>query len=131
MPDINIQIIPNLGKVGSALKAIRLGAELQGMIKELAFGVEAEAKKSFTGFSPVPIRTGTLRRSITTSIGNLSASIAPHVNYAIFVHEGLGSSRRYGRRPFMEEGLERAQKLGLGSKMFIVSLDKKLQSALK
>jgi len=131
MPDINITFTPNLSKVSGALKAIKLGAELQNLIKEVAFGVEAEAKKSFTGFSPVPIITGTLRRSITTSIGNLKASIAPHVNYAIYVHEGLGSSRKYGRRPFMEEGLERAQKLGLGSKMFLVQLDKKIQEAVK
>lgn len=132
MPQLKLTITPNLQKVGKQVSAIKLGAALQDAIKEFAFTVEAEAKKSFTGFTKVPILTGTLRRSINTSIGNLRAVVAPHTNYAIYVHEGRGSSRSYGRRPFMEVGLQGAKRIGFGTtNVFIKELTKQFDKAFK
>ena len=35
-----------------------------------------------------PVKTGNLRNSIRPAFSTLYASISPHVNYAIYVHEG-------------------------------------------
>lgn len=55
----------------------------------------------------VPVRTGQLKQSIRPEIKPLKSTIAPHTNYAIFVHEGT----RYMRaRPFLKHAVERKQR---------------------
>lgn len=100
MPKVNISVNPPLSKVGRALKQIAQDWNLQKNIEEFAFEIERAAK-------PVtPVDTGRLRASIMTDIGNLTATISPHTNYAFFVHEG---TRFMKARPFMKIGLERAK----------------------
>ena len=69
-------------------------------VKKSAFLIEAESK-------PVtPVDTGRLRASISSQIMPLTATIAPHTDYAIYVHEGTYKMRE---RPFMGWGTEKAK----------------------
>lgn len=64
-----------------------------------AFLIEREAKiLTKSGYFKHP--TGRLSNSITKTINPIRAEIGPHVNYAIYVHEGTKFIRA---RPFMTE----------------------------
>lgn len=96
MPDITITVKPSFEEVAKRFDRIDLEKAIQEGIERFAFGIERYSKIRS------PIDTGRLRASITTDIGNLRARIAPHVDYALFVHEGTKFMRS---RPFMELGL--------------------------
>lgn len=88
-----------------AAKAFRqapsdLGKNISLAVMKSAFMVERESKLV------TPVDTGRLRSSIDTMIKPLMAIIAPHTNYAIFVHEG---TRFMKARPFMERGARSAE----------------------
>ena len=40
-------------------------------------------------------------------LGEFEAAVVNKAAYALMIHEGLGTSRKYGRRPFVEDALER------------------------
>lgn len=65
---------------------------LQKWVNRSALRAERKAKQE------VPVRQGMLQSSIHTKIGNLSASVTPEKDYAIYVHEGTGIYGKY-RRP--------------------------------
>lgn len=69
------------------------------IVKAHGYLVEAKAK----GY--VPVRTGTLRRSIHTVLSNrgLTATVGPSVLYGKFVEFG---TRRMGARPYMRPAAE-------------------------
>lgn len=54
----------------------------------------------------VPVRTGTLRRSITHRVEKSRGFVGTSLEYAEFVHEG---TRYMAGRPFLKEGVEDAQ----------------------
>lgn len=98
------KIIDKFGRMpGKARK------ELHNAVIQSAFQVEREAK-------PItPFDTGLLKGSIRKDIMPMSALIAPHVHYAIYVHEGTRKwplrvpPRKPGTvRQFMKIGAERA-----------------------
>jgi len=68
-------------------------SEMDKAIKRSAYLVEGEAKKV------TPVITGRLRASISSVFNILQAIIAPHTDYAIYVHR---------RKPFMKWGAEKA-----------------------
>lgn len=49
--------------------------------------------------SIVPVRSGLLKQSIRSTFGNLRGTLAPHTNYAIYVHEGTKYQRS---QPFLQ-----------------------------
>jgi HK97 gp10 family phage protein len=51
----------------------------------------------------VPVRTGLLKQSIRSSFSDLKGTLAPHTNYAIFVHEG---TRYQKAQPFLKETID-------------------------
>jgi len=51
----------------------------------------------------MPVRTGLLKGSIRTAIQPLKATIAPHTDYAIYVHEGTWKMKA---RPFLDTALQ-------------------------
>jgi len=73
------------------------------------------------GGYPVPIRTGHLRRMLdwlkpgssktsngmTFKAGSTEAIVYDSAEYAEVIHQGLGSSRKFGARPFITDGFER------------------------
>ena len=120
MTDIKIKFNPSLERVGAAFSAIQLGARVQQKLEQFAFRTEAESKVV------TPVDTGRLRASIGTDIGNLEAKIAPHTDYAGFVH--WGTSRVRGR-PFMLWGLQAASK-EFSEDEFARYLDKEISDKL-
>lgn len=87
----------NVIRVAGKLRAMptSIGRHLAVAIKKSAFLVERHAK-IFT-----PVDTGRLRGSIAADIHPMKATIEPHTNYAIYVHEG---TRFMVGRPFMTKG---------------------------
>lgn len=81
-------------------------ARMEKVVKLISYSIERESKISATELKAVD--TGLMRSTIYPVIKgsgvNMSGIIGPKTNYAYFVHEGLGTSRGYGRRPFMEIG---------------------------
>lgn len=75
--------------------------EISDAMRKSAFLVEAKAKPL------TPVDTGRLRASIRPDyIRPLEAAIAPHTEYAIYVHEG---TRYMKARPFMKWGVKAAE----------------------
>jgi hypothetical protein len=98
--------------------------EASKAVRESIYTIEAKAKPE------TPVLTGRLRGSIRPDyIRTLDAKISPHTDYAIYVHEGLGSSKRKGRRPFMEIGAKLA--MPQIQKFFNKAIDKTLKQCLK
>lgn len=92
--------LKNFDKIQETLKKSprKMGQELAVAIKKSALMIERESKKL------TPVDTGRLRSSIVSDIRPMRATIAPHTDYAIFVHEG---TRYMKSRPFMKEGVEK------------------------
>ena len=55
----------------------------------------------------VPVDTTKMKQSIRSDISQLKATIAPHTDYAIFVHEG---TRFMEGRPFLDEAINRKKR---------------------
>jgi hypothetical protein len=69
--------------------------------------VEKESKKAITQMNAID--TGLLRRSIYARRGGVARGyVSTNTNYAKHVHEGEGSNYKYGKRRFMDSGLELA-----------------------
>ena len=101
---MEINIKSNSDKIAKILKEKpRLVAfHMAIAIKQSAFLVERFAKQV------TPYATGQLKRSISADIYPTIATIQPHTNYAIFVHEG---TRYMKGRPFMKQGEKTARPL--------------------
>lgn len=108
MPDvrINVSVDPTFDELAKRFGSVEVERVLQGVIEKAAFETERLSK------TEAPVDTGRLRSSISTDIGNLRAQIAPHVDYAIFVHEGTKFMKP---RPFMKRGWELAETRLFGS----------------
>lgn len=123
MPNIQVKIDAHeVSDLANKFKGVDLGDILQRAIQLFAFATERYSKIAS------PVDTGRLRASINTSLGNLQATVAPHTNYAIFVHEG---TRFIRGRPFMAIGMQQAQAEYFQSGQLIVELEKGLNSQLK
>lgn len=94
-----ITTTPPFVNIIAAFGSLNFQETMQRMVSRLGFMVEAESKKV------TPVKTGRLRASIMTDIGNLRAKIAPHTDYAGFVHWG---TKYMKARPFMIWGFEGA-----------------------
>ena len=114
MTDIKITFRPTLEALAKKFGNINIQSFMQTQIRALAFTVEGEAKMV------TPVDTGRLRASIRVlpSLRTLEATIAPHTEYATYVHEGT----RYMRgRPYMYWGAKKA----------VVGLDDRLSKGLE
>jgi len=107
--------LADLGKSFNRLpRAIKDG--LVRAVRKSALAVEQKSK-------PVtPVDTGALRRSIRSDIKPLIATISPHTEYAIYVHEG---THRMKARPFMDIGLKGA--MSTIDRVFSEEIDKALK----
>ena len=97
--------IENINEIKSAFQKypIKMEREIGIAIKKSVFEVEREAK-------PItPVDTGRLRSSILVdTLTKTRATISPHTEYALTVHEGLGYGRNSRPRRFMKEGADKA-----------------------
>lgn len=120
---INIKITPSFEEIGKKFDKVNLTRAIQNVIDRFAFTVERKAKQE------VPVDTGRLRSSITTDIGNLRARVAPHTDYAVFVHEG---TRYMKGRPFMALGESMAETEIFGNRnQFELEIGKELDIELR
>jgi len=123
MSNFTMTVTPTFKRVGQAFKDIADGFKLQEELNRFAFAIERESKVKS------PVDTGLMRGSITTTIGNLEARIAPHTYYAIYVHEGTW---KMGARPFLKEGAEIAERSLYGSKPpFVTHIETVINDGLK
>ena len=99
---MKINITSNISTISTKLmaKPTLINSALKRVIRKSALLVERHAKMRS------PVDTGRLRSSIRTMINELTATVNPTVDYAIFVHDG--TSRMKGR-PFMKWGVEDAK----------------------
>lgn len=82
-------------------------------LRRLAITVEREQIKRLSGSNgaasgayPVPNRTGHLTRESFFDVRDERfALVGNRATYALTVHEGEGSSRKFGRRPFLEDAV--------------------------
>lgn len=101
---LKIESTPTLGELSTMFVKVDLSRVLGEIATEIAFAIERFSKQV------TPVRTGRLRASIGVSTGwgstRMTAFVQPHVNYAYYVHEGKGTNRRIGPRPFMKWGVD-------------------------
>lgn len=100
---MKINIKTNIPVVSAKLLATpsRINRAMRDAIRKSALLVERYSKMRS------PVDTGRLRSSIRTTINQLTATVNPTVDYAIFVHDG---TRRMRARPFMVEGAQDAER---------------------
>lgn len=92
---VTIRVVSNrLPQIGAAIRPAVVAE-----VRRSTFDVEAKAKEK------VPVKTGTLRRSIHSvfSNGGLTGIVGPSVLYGKFVEFG---TRRMGARPYMRPAAE-------------------------
>lgn len=124
---ITVNITPSIQAVGKAIGDAEIDKALHDFITEFALTTERYSKQV------TPVDTGRLRASIGTGFllsAGLSqggtAVVAPHTNYAGWVHEG---TRKMRARPFMQWGVEFAERR-YNDKDLALRLDKKLRESL-
>jgi len=121
--EIKVEITPNIDTLVKKFA----GCEqlLVSKLKEGVYGYALLVERGSKIFTPVD--TGRLRASIGTSMGilagGLSAVIAPHVTYAVYVHQG---TRYMAGRAFMEWGLNAYRRDG--DKLIISKINEALKS---
>lgn len=127
--EFSLNFKPTFQAVSKAFMDIAAGFRLQEELEKFAYSVEREAKKV------TPVDTGRLRASISTDVGPLMARIAPHTNYALFVHEGhrsRGGSSFVRPRPFLTTGFEVARLRSWGHELpFVPHIKKVIDENLK
>lgn len=66
-----------------------------------------------SGSYPVPVRTGNLRRSenwyMTSDLTGYVQAGDANTPYAVPIHEGEGSSAKYGARPFVDDAVDQTE----------------------
>lgn len=91
---VTVRIVSN--RLPAIAAAIRPAVSAE--VKRATLGIQAKAQ------GMVPVKTGTLRRSITSQFPtDLSGVVGPSVAYGIFVEMG---TRRMGARPYMRPAAE-------------------------
>lgn len=110
--------IPSLGRVMAVFNKApeRTIVELKSALDKAAALLENRAKRE------APVDTGRLMRSISTaSEGPFRRSIGPHVNYAIYVHEGTRFQRA---NPFLTRSVSQVE--GDVDRLFGAALERAL-----
>lgn len=75
-----------------------LGDAILAALSEIGMDCEAYAKKA------CPVDTGRLRNSITWALDSSEDTVyvGTNVEYAYYVHEGLGTNKKKGPRPYLK-----------------------------
>jgi len=112
----------HLNREGCAGRKQRLVGPIRGRHGFTKSSGESIAFKILQGAGayPVPVRTGNLRKSLFTvepgrtvvndsgsyQSGAFEAQVVASVKYARVIHEGRGSSKKFGPRPFLTDGFK-------------------------
>lgn len=121
--------------VGKGLKQVARGVHRDAMDRLNGGGAQGEYVTTKTGKTrwqkrkqpipaggyPVPVRTGNLKRLLdfldpgetfsnekgSFTAGKTEIVVFDSARYARVIHEGLGSSAKFGRRPFLHDALQK------------------------
>lgn len=110
-----------LNGAGGAGRKAQITGPSRGFTKKSGETVNFKPQLSGAGGWPVPVRTGNLKRLLdwvdpggsltsngtTFSAGNMEAVIFNSAEYAWPIHEGTGSSRKFGPRRYLDSALAR------------------------
>lgn len=106
------KVSANLAKAIKALSPNLLVALRAAAIKinQLTLDNLAGSHKADPGSYPVPNRTGNLFRhqDWAPAAGSMAMFVFNDARYARAIHEGTDSSSRYGRRPFLDDAVEKS-----------------------
>lgn len=101
---IKIEGQEKLNRLARNATKVNIKSITDGVLLKAVYLVERYAKKI------TPVDTGFLRSSIRLIDSRKGFKrLGPNADYAVAVHEGLGSNRSYGKRPFMEWGVKDSQ----------------------
>ncbi len=89
------------GRMERAASDLREGSKL---LEKIGLVAEASAKRNISGPNKA-VKTGNLRRSITSRVVNGGVYVGTAVEYAQYIHDG---TRWIKPRPFLKEGIEDA-----------------------
>lgn len=119
---VDVHVDPAFDQLAKKFESIQIKSAMQDALETFAFTTERESKIE------AQVDTGRMRSSILTDIGNLQARIAPHVNYATFVHDG---TRYMKGRPFMALGLAKAEiRIFSGNNPFATKVESEISRKL-
>lgn len=110
-----------LNGAGGAGRKAQITGPSRGFTKKSGESVNFKQQLSGAGAYPVPVRTGNLKRlldfvdpgqTITSngmafSAGDMEVILFDSAEYAYPIHQGTGSSRKFGARPFATDALKR------------------------
>jgi hypothetical protein len=115
--------------------AQRWAAAVAKGLRDIAITVERGATKNTSGSGnaapgsyPVPIRTGTLRRSIQSRFGARDAMVVAAAQYASAIHNGFtpygnpNARLSYIGRPFLQDAVDAID----ANEIMVIRLDKEL-----
>jgi len=106
---------------GGAGRKAQISGPSRGFTKKSGESVNFKPQLLGAGGWPVPVRTGNLKRlldfvdpggslisnGVTFSAGNMEVVIFNSAEYAGAIHEGTGSSRKFGPRRFLDSAVSR------------------------
>jgi len=110
-----------LNGVGGAGRKAQITGPSRGFTRKSGETVNFKPQLSGAGGWPVPVRTGNLKRlldfldpgqtitagGMTFTAGDMEVVLFDSAEYANVIHEGLGSSRKFGPRRFATSALSR------------------------
>ena len=103
----------NLNQIQAAFKAAprQMTQETQKVVTQAGREVQQTAKEYIRSrYSKPPYDTGMMEgQTLVFFPRPMYAEIKPMVDYAIYPHEGLSTSKKYGRRPFIEDAMKDKQ----------------------
>jgi hypothetical protein len=111
----------NLSGPGGAGRKAQIVGPARGFTKKSGESVNFKAQFSGAGAYPVPVRTGNLRRLLafvspgqtvsagpfTIHAGSMEAILFNSAEYANVIHEGTGSSAKFGPRRYLIDALNK------------------------
>lgn len=131
--------VQDLGRI-----RVEFPGAIEGALEKLAIEVERGAfdrlsgsGSEYPGGYPVPVRMGHLRRSLdflkpgatkskdgkSFSVGPMEAMVFDAADYAMVIHEGWGSSKKFYPRPYITDALEKLDQGGAVVKAFDEALE--------
>jgi hypothetical protein len=106
-----------LNGAGGAGRKQQIVGPSRGFTKKSGEAVNFKPQFQGAGAYPVPVRTGALKRLLnfvdpgqskgSFTAGPLSAIVYDSAEYASVIHEGTGSSAKFGARKFLTDALDK------------------------
>ncbi len=114
------RVTTNAGEIARRYKrrADELPRSIRKRLREAAKAVNREALNRLHGGEapgdyPVPVRSGNLLQGQDFGVTSQYAVVFNTSGHAVHIHEGQGSSKPHGRRPFLDDAVETVNPAGM------------------